>query len=58
MRTERKHERLARERRAKTVCASCPVQTQCLEYAVASDERYGVWGGLTHDERLLWQQSA
>lgn len=58
MGAERKHERLAREHRAKTVCASCPVRVQCLQHAVACDERYGVWGGLTHDERRLWQQSA
>lgn len=49
--TERKHERLARERRAKLVCASCPVSKDCLRQALAVDERYGVWGGLTVDER-------
>ena len=32
MHTERKHERLARERRAKSLCAACPVQTECLEH--------------------------
>lgn len=51
--TERKHERLARERRAKSVCAACPVQRRCLQQAIAVDERYGVWGGLTTDERRL-----
>lgn len=56
--TERKRERLARERRAKTVCAACPVQSECLRHAVAVDERYGVWGGLTADERKLWRRSA
>jgi WhiB family transcriptional regulator, redox-sensing transcriptional regulator len=58
MHTERKHERLARERRAKQVCAGCPVRRECLEYAVAVDERYGVWGGLTHDERRHLGRSA
>ena len=53
MRTERKHERLARERRAKMVCASCPVRVECLDHAIAFDERYGIWGGLTQDERRL-----
>jgi WhiB family redox-sensing transcriptional regulator len=56
--TERKRERLARERRAKMVCAACPVRNDCLDHAVASDERYGVWGGLTADERKLWRESA
>ena len=45
------HERLARERRAKSICAACPVRQRCLEYAIAADERYGIWGGLTKDER-------
>ena len=51
MRMERKHERIAREHRAKVVCAACPVRTHCLQHALAVDERYGVWGGLTVDER-------
>ena len=58
MHTERKHERLARERRAKAVCASCPVRVECLEHAIAVDERYGIWGGLTQDERRLLRESA
>jgi len=58
MRPERKDERRVREHRAKLVCASCPVRTQCLDHAIAVDERYGVWGGLTQDERRLVTQSA
>jgi len=58
MATERKHERLARERRAKSVCAACPVQTECLEHAISVDERYGIWGGLNQDERRLLRVSA
>ena len=58
MHSERKPERLARERRAKSVCAACPVQVQCLEHAVAADERYGIWGGLNQDERRLLRASA
>jgi len=58
MHTERKHERLARERRAKSVCAACPVQLQCLEHAIEVDERYGIWGGLNQDERRLLRVSA
>ena len=50
-RTERKHERLARERRAKSVCAACPARAACLDYTLAVDERHGVWGGLSSDER-------
>jgi WhiB family redox-sensing transcriptional regulator len=36
---------------AKAVCATCPVRTECLEYAVVHEERYGVWGGLSPKER-------
>jgi WhiB family redox-sensing transcriptional regulator len=38
-------------REAKAVCAGCPVRTPCLEYALAHDERFGVWGGLSERER-------
>lgn len=55
---ERQRERVAREQRAKSVCASCAVRTQCLEQAVASGERYGVWGGLTFDERATFRRTA
>ena len=58
MHHERKHERLARERRATAVCASCPVRLDCLEHAVAADERYGIWGGLTQDERQQLRRTA
>ncbi len=58
MHAERKHERLARERRAKSICAGCPVRIQCLEYAIHVDERYGIWGGLNQDERRLLRASA
>lgn len=41
----------ARERAAKRVCASCPVLEACRAYALAVREPYGVWGGLSEDER-------
>jgi WhiB family redox-sensing transcriptional regulator len=37
--------------RAKAVCARCRVHAQCLEYAVAVPEKFGVWGGLDETER-------
>ena len=55
---ERKRDRKARELRAKAVCESCPVRAECLDHAVSSGERYGVWGGLTSDERLTWRRTA
>ena len=38
-------------REAKRVCMSCEVQAECLEYALANDERFGIWGGLSERER-------
>lgn len=37
---------------AKAVCAGCPVRRECLVAALARNERFGVWGGLTERERL------
>lgn len=48
---ERKDERERRESRAKSICTVCPVRLQCLEYAMAIREPYGIWGGLTEAER-------
>jgi len=38
-------------RDAKQICARCPVQLECLQYALDHDERFGVWGGLSERER-------
>lgn len=38
-------------REAKRVCLSCEVRVECLEYALANDERFGIWGGLSERER-------
>jgi WhiB family redox-sensing transcriptional regulator len=37
--------------RAKAVCLRCPVRVTCLEFALASDQSFGIWGGLTDGER-------
>ncbi|HEU4398845.1 MAG TPA: WhiB family transcriptional regulator [Actinomycetota bacterium] len=34
------------------MCARCPVRELCASYALARQERYGIWGGLTEPERL------
>jgi WhiB family redox-sensing transcriptional regulator len=39
------------EAEAKAVCERCPVREPCLEYAISSREKEGVWGGLTARER-------
>ena len=38
-------------REAKKVCTRCEVRAECLEYALAHDERFGIWGGLSERER-------
>lgn len=36
---------------AKSICSDCPVQIDCLGYAVETGQRFGVWGGTTEEER-------
>ena len=38
-------------REAKRICQGCEVRDECLEYALAHDERFGIWGGLSERER-------
>jgi len=44
---------MARERKAKSICAACPVRIECLEYAVRIREPHGIWGGLNEIERRV-----
>ncbi len=48
---ERGLARLRRDRAAKAVCARCDVRIECADYSIRSREPYGVWGGLTEEER-------
>ena len=45
-------------REAKRICASCEVRPECLEYALAFDERFGIWGGLSERERRRLKRGA
>jgi WhiB family redox-sensing transcriptional regulator len=49
---ERGPRRKARENAAKTVCGTCPVIAQCRAHALSVQEPYGIWGGLTEEERF------
>ena len=40
-----------REEQAKRVCRACPVLEQCRRHALAVEEPYGVWGGMSVEER-------
>lgn len=44
-------ERGGSTREAKRVCLRCEVRDECLEYALANDERHGIWGALSERER-------
>jgi len=48
---ERGSSRSRRDQLAKRVCASCPVRLECADYAIRAREPYGVWGGLSEDDR-------
>ncbi len=37
--------------RAKAICASCPVVTECGDYALDTGQTDGVWGGMSAEER-------
>jgi WhiB family redox-sensing transcriptional regulator len=41
---------------AKSVCAECPVQSQCLRFALRTGQAYGIWGGTTEDERVTMKR--
>jgi WhiB family redox-sensing transcriptional regulator len=45
-------------REAKKVCVGCDVRAECLEYALAHDERFGIWGGLSERERRKLKKHA
>ncbi|MFJ6771775.1 WhiB family transcriptional regulator [Kitasatospora sp. NPDC091257] len=35
---------------AKAVCNRCPVRTECLQWALATKQEAGVWGGASQNE--------
>jgi WhiB family redox-sensing transcriptional regulator len=45
-------------REAKQLCGACEGRVACLEYALANDERFGVWGGLSEKERLRLKRAS
>jgi WhiB family redox-sensing transcriptional regulator len=44
--------------RAKAICRSCPVRPACLEWALGANERTGIWGGTTPNERRALRRAA
>ena len=39
--------------RAKQVCGECPVNLECLEYALETNQDSGIWGGTSEEERRV-----
>lgn len=39
-------------KKTKEICARCPVQEECLEFAIETNQPHGVWGGLTYSSRM------
>lgn len=39
------------QEKAKSICQSCPVQLECLEFAINNECNYGIYGGLSSQER-------
>lgn len=38
---------------AKRICARCPVSEQCADQALNTPEKYGIWAGLTEEDRVI-----
>lgn len=38
---------------AKAICSECTVREPCLEAALAAGERFGIWGGMSTEERQI-----
>ncbi|MEN8239668.1 MAG: WhiB family transcriptional regulator [Actinomycetota bacterium] len=46
------------ERAAAAICAICPVREDCLEHALSTNERFGVWGGTSERQRRALQRAS
>lgn len=40
---------------AKSVCKGCPFAQKCLDTSMLADEEYGIWGGMTPEERASYR---
>jgi WhiB family transcriptional regulator, redox-sensing transcriptional regulator len=43
---------------ARSICRSCPVRRQCLDYALESGQKHGIWGGMTESQRRRLRRHA
>jgi WhiB family redox-sensing transcriptional regulator len=42
---------------AKAVCRQCEALAQCLEFALATNQESGVWGGTSEEERRVLRRA-
>ena len=42
----------------KAICEQCIVRHECLDYALDTNQKFGIWGGLTESERSNLSQSS
>jgi WhiB family transcriptional regulator, redox-sensing transcriptional regulator len=42
---------------AKAVCAGCSVRDECLEFAISTNQEYGIWGGTSEEERRVLRRA-
>lgn len=45
-----------RDAEAKEICSRCMVRKKCLDYALKNNEKIGVWGGMTAQERRRYKK--
>lgn len=38
---------------AKSICSGCPARAACLEFAITTNQEFGVWGGTSEEERRV-----
>jgi len=53
---ERGGSRRRRNERAKAICQDCPVLEECRDHALSTREPYGVWGGMSEEERRAYYE--
>jgi WhiB family redox-sensing transcriptional regulator len=42
----------------KEICGGCPAREACLDFALDTEQAFGIWGGLTEDERRVMKRRA
>ena len=48
---ERESARQHRQTKAQSICRDCPALSLCRDHALATEEPYGIWGGMTELDR-------